>query len=438
MAIPTFLSPNLPFYPSIKLVPSRLTLSSSSFSSVCCLSVDPRNNHPSTASSAENDETSGLRVVMSAGGTAGHISSALAIGDELKSADPLTQILFIGFPNSMESTTVPSAGFDFSAISTVGSSSSRPFIYFTSFLRFPLRLIQSTFESYKILREFKPQIVVGTGGHASFPVCFAAVIMGLKLVIQEQDSIPGTTNWILSFFADTIFAPFNSIVTNLPKRAAAKCVVYGNPIRQALKRYASKGASRVSFFGQWAGAVSEAKVVLVLGGSLGANAINIALLNCYSEMLSEHENWFFVWQTGVEAFDEMDSLVRSHPRLFLSPFLRSICVAYAAADLVVSRAGAMTCSEIMALGKPSILIPSPHSSEGDQVRTASLMADIVGSKVITEEELDSITLRAAIEDIIGNEELMTEMSERAINAAKPDAASDVAKHIISIIRSEDK
>ncbi|CAH2067125.1 unnamed protein product [Thlaspi arvense] len=314
MAISSFLSPKLPFYPSTKLVPSRLTLSSPS---VCCLSVDRRINHPSSA--ARNDELSSLRVVITAGGTAGHISSALAIGDELKSADPLTRILFIGFPNSMESTTVPSAGFDFSAISTVGSSSSRPFLYFTSFLRFPLRLVQSTFESYKILRDFKPQIVVGTGGHASFPVCFAAVIMGLKLVIQEQDSIPGTTNWILSFFADTIFAPFNCTVTNLPKRAAAKCVVYGNPIRQALRRYSSKGAARVSFFGQWAGAVSDAKVVLVLGGSLGANAINIALLNCYLQILSDHENWFFVWQTGVGAFDEMDSLVRSHPRLFLSP-----------------------------------------------------------------------------------------------------------------------
>ncbi|CAH8359378.1 unnamed protein product [Eruca vesicaria subsp. sativa] len=424
MAIPSFLSQTLPFYPPSRLVPTRLTLST-----VCCLSVD-RINH---ASAAKKEEISTLRVVISAGGTAGHISSALAIGDELKSADPLTQILFIGFPNSMESTTVPSAGFNFSAISTVGYSSSRPFLRFTSFLHFPLLLIRSTFESYKLLRDFKPQIVVGTGGHASFPVCFAAVIMRLKLVIQEQDSIPGTTNWILSLFADTIFAPFNCTVTNLPKRAAAKCVVYGNPIRQALRRYASKGAARVSFFGQWAGAVSDARVVLVLGGSLGANAINIALLNCYLQLLSEHENWFFVWQTGVEAFDEMDSLVRSHPRLFLSPFLRTIGVAYAAADLVVSRAGAMTCSEIMALGKPSILIPSPHSDEGDQERSASLMADIVGSKVILEEELDTITLRAAMEEILGNEEMMTEMSERALRAGKPDAASDVAKHIISIV-----
>ncbi|VVA95191.1 unnamed protein product [Arabis nemorensis] len=432
MAISSFLSPKLPFYPSTKLVPSRLTLSSSS--SVCCLSVD----RSSSVSAANNSEISGLRVVITAGGTAGHISPALAIGDELKSADPLAQILFIGFPNSMESTTVPSAGFDFSAISTVGSSSSRPFLYLNSFLQFPLRLVQSTIESYKILQEFKPQIVVGTGGHASFPVCFAAVILRLKLVIQEQDSIPGTTNWILSFFADTIFAPFNNTVTNLPKRVAGKCIVYGNPIRQVLRRYSSKGAARVSFFGQWAGAVSEAKVVLVLGGSLGANAINMTLLHCYSEMLSEHENWFFVWQTGIEAFDEMDSLVKSHPRLFLSPFLRSIGVAYASADLVISRAGAMTCSEILALGKPSILIPSPHSDEGDQIRNASLMADIVGSKLITEEELDTITLRAAMEDILGNEELMAEMSERAFKAAKPDAGLDVANHIISIVKSEDK
>ncbi|KAJ0255731.1 Glycosyltransferase [Hirschfeldia incana] len=433
MAIPSFLSPTLPFHPPSKLVHTRLTLSSPT---VCCLSVDRRINHASTKKNDE-DITGGLRVVITAGGTAGHISSALAIGDELKSTDPLAQILFIGFPNSMESTTVPSAGFDFSAIPTVGYSSSRPFLCFASFLRFPILLIKSTFESYKLLREFQPQIVVGTGGHASFPVCFAAAIMRLKLVIQEQDSIPGTTNWILSLFADTVFTPFNCTVSNLPKRAAAKCVVYGNPIRQALRRYVSKGAARVSFFGQWAGAVSDAKVVLVLSGSLGANAINIALLNCYLQLLSEHENWFFVWQTGVEAFDEMDSLVRSHPRLFLSPFLRNISVAYAAADLVISRAGAMTCSEIMALGKPSILIPSPHTDEGDQERSASLMADIVGSKVITEEELDTITLRAAIEEILGNEELMREMSERALRAGKPDAALDVAKHIISIVKPED-
>ncbi|CAN8239692.1 unnamed protein product [Cochlearia groenlandica] len=426
MAIPSPLSLKLPFYPSPTILPNRLTISRLI------------KNHTFTVSAAKSDETTALRVVISAGGTAGHISSALAIGDELKSADPSSKILFIGFPNSMESTTVPSAGFDFESISTVGSSSSRPFIYLTSFLNFPLRLIKSTIESCNLLREFKPKIVVGTGGHASFPVCFAAVILRTKLVIQEQDSIPGTTNWILSLFADTIFAPFNCTVANLPKRAAAKCVVYGNPIRQDLRRYASKGAARVSFFGQWAGAVSDAKVVLLLGGSLGANAINIAMLNCYSRVLSENENWFFVWQTGVEAFDEMDSLVRSHPRLFLSPFLRTIGVAYAAADLVISRAGAMTCSEIMALGKPSILVPSPHSDEGDQVRGASLMADIVGSKVITEEELDSITLRAAMEEILGNAELRQEMSERALKGAKPDAASDVAKHIISIVNSRDK
>ncbi|XP_010540005.1 PREDICTED: uncharacterized protein LOC104813907 [Tarenaya hassleriana] len=418
-----FLSPTsqreLPFYPSRKPSPA------------CCLSVERPNDQSPAA--AANGGNLGLRVVVAAGGTAGHISPAMAIGDELKSADPPTRILFVGCPNSMESTTVPAAGFDFAAISA--GKLSRPFLYLTNLFGLPLNLLRSARESYAILRDFEPQIVVGTGGHVSFPTCLAAVVLGIKLVIQEQNSVPGIANWVLSFFADKIFTAFNSAVNSFPKRSAAKCVVCGNPIRQALRRYISKAAARVNYFGQWAGAMAEAKVVLVLSGSLGANSVNIALLNCYSQVLSEHENWFFIWQTGVEAFDEMDSLVRSHPRLFLAPFLKSIDMAYAASDLVVSRAGAMTCSEILALGKPSILIPSPKNEEGHQLRNASLMADIVGAKVISEEELDSIALRTAMEEVLGDEERMAEMSERALKAAKPDAASVIAQHILSLVKS---
>ncbi|KAK1388174.1 hypothetical protein POM88_016352 [Heracleum sosnowskyi] len=218
--------------------------------------------------------------------------------------------------------------------------------------------------SFQELQKFDPDIVVGTGGYVSFPVCLAAALKGVNLVIQEQNSVPEIANWWLSFVAD---------------------------------KYVSRVVARTHFFPRAGN--PDAKVLLVLGGSLGANAINIALLNLYYELL-ERKDLFIIWQTGVEAFDEMESLVKSHPNVILIAFLHSMDLAYAAADLIVSRAGAMTCCEILATGKPSILIPSPNAAEGHQFNNASLMADLAGSRIITEDELDSTTLEAEISEIL--------------------------------------
>ncbi|PKI48339.1 hypothetical protein CRG98_031287 [Punica granatum] len=159
------------------------------------------------------------------------------------------------------------------------------------------------------------------------------------------------------------------------------------------------------------------------------------MLNLYYEILMENENLFIIWQTGVESFNEMDSLVRNHPHLLVRPFLKSMDLAYAAADLLVSRAGAMTCSEILATGKPAILIPSPNVAEGHQFRNASLMADLAGSRIIREDELDSITLKSAIEELLGNEDQLTVMSERALKAAKPNASAEIVERILSLVTS---
>uniref|UniRef100_A0A2P2PJ04 Glycosyl transferase family 28 C-terminal domain-containing protein n=1 Tax=Rhizophora mucronata TaxID=61149 RepID=A0A2P2PJ04_RHIMU len=240
-------------------------------------------------------------------------------------------------------------------------------------------------------------------------------------------------NYVLSLFAEVVFVAYNSTVECFPRKH--KCVVSGNPVRLSLRQFVSKGVAMSEFFPTYRGGKEEAKVILVLGGSLGANAINIALLHFYGPMLMEHKNWFIIWQTGVEVFDEMESLVKNNTRLVLAPFLHSMDLAYAAADLIVSRAGAVTCSEILATGKPAILIPSPKIAEGNQLKNASLMADMAGSRVITEDELDSITLGTAIEEILGNESLMLEMSGRALQAAKPNASADIARRILSLLKS---
>ncbi|KAJ4972929.1 hypothetical protein NE237_006103 [Protea cynaroides] len=389
----------------------------------CCLSVDRENRYPPTRTGGD------IRIMFAAGGTGGHIYPAVAIADELKRINPSIQVLFVGTKHGMESTAVPSAGYDF--VSVPAMPLTRPLLSLENLL-LPFRMIKFVLESRKVVNDFDPQIVFGTGGYVSFPVCLAAALNGLQLVIQEQNYMPGIANRILSIFADLIFVAFNSSLEYFPKH---KCIVSGNPVRSSLELGASKAVARSHFFPKAAKAGdSDAKVVLLLGGSFGANAINIAVLNMYYQMLLEHKNMFIIWQTGVQAFDEMESLVRNHSRLLLSPFLHTMDLAYAAADLIVSRAGAMTCSEILATGKPSILIPSPNVAEGHQTKNAFMMADLAGTKVITEDELDSTTLAIAIEEILGNESLMADMSEKAMKAARPDASVEIAQHILSLVK----
>lgn len=395
---------------------------------ISCLSLNETTQ--GTTNSSERDAASDtLRIAFAAGGTGGHIFPAIAIADELKTLHPNSEILFIGTPTGMESTAVPSVGYPFVAVPA--AQLARPLFSPHNFFVLPYFLVKSLFKSSQTLKEFNPQIVVGTGGHVSFPICLAAALRGLHMVIQEQNSVPGIANRLLSLFAEKVFVAFNSSVDCFWQRY--KCVVCGNPVRLSLNKHVSKADSRKHFFPKVRKELG--KVLLVLGGSLGANAINIALLNSYYQLLSDHEDLFIIWQTGVEAFDEMESLVKKYPRLILSPFLHTMDLAYAAADIIVSRAGAMTCYEILATGKPCILIPSPDVAEGHQLRNASLMADLAGSRVINEDELDSITLRHAIIEILENENLRAEMSQRALQAAKTNASTEIAQHILSLVNS---
>lgn len=394
----------------------------------CCLAVDHESaDLPSSASIPRSQPPSDaeIRVVFSGGGSGGHIYPAIAIADELKNACPDAKFLFVGTATGMESAVVPEAGYDYATVPRAHLT--RP-IFHPMNLLLPFHLLCSIAASWKILRKFRPQIVVGTGGYVAAPVCFAAVLSGIKIVIQEQNSFPGLTNRSLAPYAEKIFLAFNGCVKHFPKK---KCIVYGNPVRLSLRRYTSKAVARSHFFPK-AGS-HNAQVVLVLGGSAGAGAINVAMLNTYYEMLLEHKNRYIIWQTGAEGFGEMESLVKSNRRLLLTPFLHAMDLAYAAADVVVSRAGAMTCTEILATGKPSILIPSPNGADDHQTKNAYIMADVAGSKVLTEDELDSSSLEIAINEVLGNENLMAEMSEKALKFARPSAAADIAKCILSLV-----
>ncbi|KAK1301974.1 hypothetical protein QJS10_CPB12g00456 [Acorus calamus] len=396
-------SPKFPNYPS------NLTRHIS-----CRLSLNRTDENP-PLSSPHHDP---LRIVLAAGGTGGHIYPAIAMADELRIASPSVQCVFLGSASGMESEAVPTAGHEF-----------RPIVLSPeNLLLFPFSLLRSIAAALTTLREVGPRVVVGTGGYVSLPVCLAAAVLGVRVVIQEQNSTPGIANRVLSVLASKVFVAFPSCSRFFPKE---KCFVTGNPVRASLLKYTSKVVARSHFFpGRKVG--EGGKVVLVLGGSTGACEINIAMLNLYREMLEDHKEMFLIWQTGYDGFDEMESLVKNHQRVVLTQFLHTMDLAYAAADLVVSRAGATTCTEILVTGKPSILIPAHYVVDIHQARNANIMAEIAGSKVLTEYELDSITLQSAIDEILGDERLMAEMSKKALKSALPDASAQIARHILSL------
>lgn len=296
---------------------SRLCLPKPRSHFLCCLSIDP----PTLDSSqlklkSKQREEKQLRVVFAAGGAGGQIFPAVAIADEIKITNPDAQILFIGTDSGMETSVVPSSGYDFTPIPATPLM--RPILSLEN-LSIPFKWLKSMGASWNIIKEFKPQVVVGTGGYVSFPICLIASLKGFKMVIQEQSSIPGLANWFLSLFADLVFVAYNSSVDSFPTDKK-KIVVTGNPVRLSLRKFVSEAVARAYFFPRLA-KVSESEVVvlLVLGGSFGANSMNIALFNIYNQMLVDRQNLHIVWETGVESFDEMESLVRNHPRLVLAP-----------------------------------------------------------------------------------------------------------------------
>ncbi|KAL2465148.1 UDP-Glycosyltransferase superfamily protein [Abeliophyllum distichum] len=388
---------------------SRLPLSRNA-RIINCVSLDQTRNASSSTAATSSAANDSLRVIFAAGGTGGHIYPAVAIADALKSLNPKTQFLFVGTAKGMEAKAVPFSGYPFVAVPAAPLT--RPLFSLNNFLILPYIITKSTFKSFKILREFDPHVVIGTGGFVSFPTCLAAALKGVKLVIQEQNSVSGIANLVLSLFADKIFVAYDSTIESFPQRS--KCVVCGNPVRLSLMEQVSKTVARQKFFP------------------------NVAAKEGLGEaMLNECEDLFIIWQTGVEAFSEMESLARNHPRVVLTPFLHALDLAYAAADLVVSRAGAMTCYEILATGKPCILIPSPYVAEGHQLKNASLMADLAGSRVIMENELDSTILRTAIQEMLDNKSLMAEMSKRALRAAKPNSSAEIAQQILSLVNNRE-
>ncbi len=361
-----------------------------------------------------------LRVILSGGGTGGHIYPAIAIADEIKRRYPDAEILFVGAKDRMEMEKVPQAGYPIEGLWISGvdrSFSLRNFM-------FPFKLMSSLSRSRKIINKFNPDIVIGTGGFASGPLLRVAISKGIPTLIQEQNSIPGITNRILAKYANTICAAYEKVKEVFP---AEKTIITGNPVRQDLLEVNKLRDNALAHFNLSA----EKKTVLILGGSLGARRINRLIENDLKKFNDEDVQ--LIWQIGKLYYDEYKKYDSMNVRA--KEFINRMDYAYAAADVIISRAGAGSVSELCIVGKPVLFIPSPNVAENHQAKNALAVTDHDAALMITEDELTE-RFEPCFFSLLKDERRMHQFATNIKKLALPNATSDIVDEVEKLIKKK--
>lgn len=362
-----------------------------------------------------------MRYLITGGGTGGHVNPGLAIAYEIQKRDPDAKILFVGTERGLESKLVPRAGFNIEYIDVRGFR--RKLSLDT--VKTVYRLLVSFGRINKILRSFKPDVVIGTGGYVCGPVVFRAALKKIPTLIHEQNAYPGVTNKILSRFVDTVAISFEE---SRPKfNGKNKIVMTGNPVRSELFTY-NRDAAREKL-----GILNKKPLVVIFGGSLGAETLN----QCVVNMLNASKgnlNFNLIYGTGMKHFDRVMSgiTVDLPPEFRVEPYLYNMDEVLAAADMVVSRSGAITLGELGALGIPSILIPSPYVAENHQEHNARAFERRGAAVVILESQLDHEILLGQIQVLIQNRDLRLKMANDAKKLGIRDAAESIYGLILEI------
>ena len=358
------------------------------------------------------------RFIISGGGTGGHIYPAVAIANELKSRFPEAEFLFVGAKDKMEMQKVPQAGY---AIKGLWISGIQRKLTLDNAV-FPFKLLSSMWNSFRIIKSFKPDVVIGTGGFASGAVLKVASMLSIPTVIQEQNSYPGITNKLLAKKANKICVAYENLERFFPKD---KMILTGNPVRQDLINEASKSEA-IAYFKLDA----NKKTLLVLGGSLGARRINQLIEKELDFLLSQ--NIQIIWQCGklylndYSKYDEKENVQ-------LVAFIDRMDLVYAAADVVISRSGASSVSELCIVGKPTIFIPSSNVAEDHQTKNAKAISDKNGAILIKESELEA-QFENVFSDLISNQSKQSELSQNIKKLAKPNATKDIVEEIVKLIK----
>lgn len=357
------------------------------------------------------------KFIISGGGTGGHIYPAIAIANEIKSRYPKAEILFVGASDKMEMQKVPQAGYPIKGLWIAGIQRK---ITFQNAM-FPLKLASSLIKSFGIIKGFKPDVVIGTGGFASGAVLKVASMLGIPTVIQEQNSFPGITNKLLSKKANKICVAYENLERFFPKN---NLILTGNPVRQDLLSVKDKKEEALHYFKLDA----SKKTLLVLGGSLGAKRINQLIAKEMDWLLSQGLQ--IIWQCGKLYFEEYKQFNEKDGVQVMS-FIDRMDLVYAAADLVISRSGASSVSELCLVGKPVVFIPSPNVAEDHQTKNAQAIVDKNGAILIKENELD-LQFEAVFGALLNDKGKQESLSENIKSLALPNATKQIVDEIIKL------
>lgn len=363
-----------------------------------------------------------MNVIISGGGTGGHIYPAIAIANELKAIDPATRLLFVGAEGKMEMEKVPRAGYEIIGLPVVGI---RRELTLANLL-FPLKLGRSLLRAQEIVRDFRPDVAVGVGGYASGPLLLAASLKGVPTLIQEQNSYAGLTNKVLARWAKRICVAYPGMDAFFP---ADKIRLTGNPVRSDIQQADAQVNAGRQFFGL----ESNRPTLLVIGGSQGARTINESMEAGLSRFVDAGIQ--VIWQTGAGFIDRArqavttlgSSLIRAYD------FIYEMDKAYAVADAVVSRAGALSVSELALVGRPAILVPFPQASEDHQTKNAMSLVDRNAALLVRDQDARQQLIGAAL-DLLANQRQREQLSTEMKKLGKPTAARDIAEEVRKLVQ----
>jgi len=364
-----------------------------------------------------------LKIVISGGGTGGHIYPAIAIAKKILEKNKDSKILFVGAKGRMEMEKIPEEGFSIIGLDVVGIQRSLSLKSIFKNLKFPFLLLKSLNNAKKILEDFKPDVVVGVGGYASGPTLRMAHSLNIPTLIQEQNSYAGLTNKWLSKKANKICVAYENMSHFFDE---SKLILTGNPVRKDIENLNSKVDEAKKYFN----VLKSEKVILVLGGSLGAKSINEGIIKSISILNDQPVK--LIWQVGKRYFNKINdqltqiNMINIHPL----PFIKRMDLAYAVSDIVISRAGALSISELTLAGIPSILVPSPNVSEDHQTKNAMSLVSKSAAILVKDDQTEKL-LSVAIE-LLKNKEQLTKISNNAKNLGKPNATNDIVSEIFKL------
>lgn len=368
------------------------------------------------------------RILITGGGTGGHVFPAIAIADAIKRQHPQAEFLFVGAVGKMEMERVPKAGYPIEGLNIAGFQRGFSLSSLRRNLSFPFKLFSSTLRARRIVRRFQPDVVIGTGGYASGPVMRAAQGLGIPTLIQEQNSYAGVTNRLLAKRAARICVAYDHMEQYFP---ADKIVFTGNPVRQDILSLEQKRQEGLAYYNLDAGK----KTIVILGGSLGARTLNEAMA-ANTGLLAGQPGIQVVWQCGrFYEFEYSNCETAKLPQVRVMAFIDRMDLLFAAADLIISRAGALTISELCLVGKPAILVPSPNVAEDHQTKNALALVEKSAARLVRDGEAVEKALPEALM-ILNNDAMMFSLGENIHHLGKPKAADTIATVALECIKPD--